>query len=117
MPKTHVLLTTTNQSLNGAHFQVLPKHLADFARLLGDKTFFVGAEYTIADITCYDAVFHYGENLFPGSLEAVPKLNAWMRRIHELPNIRAYRASEQFSQLFPNQTVEDQFVMQAQFNQ
>ena len=116
-PKTHVLLNITKQSLICAHSQVLPKHLANFAQLLGEKTFFVGAEYTIADITCYDAVFHYGENLFPGSLNAVPKLNAWMRRIHELPNTRAYRASAQFVKLFPNQSVEDQFIMQAQFNQ
>lgn len=76
-----------------------PKHLDNFARLLGDQEFLVGGACTVADLTLYDTLVNFGFNLVPGAEAKYPKLAKFVERVGKLERIAAYKASPKFSTL------------------
>eukprot|EP00320_Phaeocystis_rex_P009971 CAMPEP_0119096664 /NCGR_PEP_ID=MMETSP1178-20130426/173514_1 /TAXON_ID=33656 /ORGANISM="unid sp, Strain CCMP2000" /LENGTH=205 /DNA_ID=CAMNT_0007080559 /DNA_START=35 /DNA_END=652 /DNA_ORIENTATION=+ len=79
--------------------KTLPKHLDNFARLLGESEFFVGGACTVADLTAYDVFVNFGFNLVPGLDAKYPTLAAFVERVGALEKIAAYRTSDSFKAL------------------
>jgi len=78
---------------------VLPVHLSNFARLLGDNPFFCGTRTTCADIAVWEALSTVS-CLLPGALDAYPSLKGFVDRVEQRPNVAKYLASEQFQKLW-----------------
>lgn len=80
---------------------ILPKHLGNLERLLGEKKYFAGGKLSAADICVYDVLDTMVETQVPGILEANhPKLAAFREKMSKLPGIEKYHASEQHKKLF-----------------
>ena len=79
--------------------KVLPLHGGNIERQLGESEYFVSGKLSVADIAVYDVLTTKCRNLVPNSLEAFPKLDAFVKRIEGLEKIAAYRASEQFTKI------------------
>ena len=73
---------------------ILTTHLPNFQRLLGDKSYMCGANFTLADISVYDALANWAERLLPGVLDRFPALRAYVDRVASRPRIAAWLASE-----------------------
>ena len=79
--------------------EVVPKHLANFARLLGASDYFVGSKLTCADLCVWETL-STANCLVPGVLDKHPTLKAFHDRVLERPRIAKYVASEQFTKLW-----------------
>ena len=79
--------------------ETIDKHMANLERILGDKQWFAGSSCTIADCTVFDVCNNYTFNLLPGTIDAYPKLKAFMARFAARPKIQAYMATDQFTKL------------------
>lgn len=78
---------------------ILPKHLQNFARILGDRDYFASdGKFTVADLTIYDALDVSNRQL-PGVLEEYPTLKNFHARIEARPNIAKWLASEERAEL------------------
>jgi len=77
---------------------VLPKHLGNASRLLGEQQYLAGT-FSVADITWYD-VLDVASRQVPGVLDAYPTLKALHARVGARPNIAAWLASEQSKSSF-----------------
>ena len=77
----------------------LPKHLKNLARLLGSRDYFAG-QFTVADITLYDAL-DVSNRQVPGILATeYPTLAAFHARVEARPNIAKWIASEDRAKIF-----------------
>lgn len=73
---------------------VLPKHLANVARLLGEQEWLAGT-FSVADLSWYD-VLDVCERQVPGVLSKYPNLSAFHARVEARPNIAAWHATDKF---------------------
>ena len=79
--------------------EALPKHLKNLARLLGSRDYFAG-QFTVADITLYDAL-DVSNRQVPGILATeYPTLAAFHARVEARPNIAKWIASEDRAKIF-----------------
>ena len=78
---------------------MLPKHVGNIERQLGDNEWFVGGKFSIADVAIYTVLDTNCRGLVPDCLSAFPKLEAFCKRFEALPKIAEYRASERFTKL------------------
>ena len=69
----------------------MPTHVGNLQRLLGDNDWYVGNKFSVADITVYDVLTSQVTTFLPGSLDAFPKLSAFVKRVEETEKIAAYR--------------------------
>ena len=74
--------------------EVMPKHVGNIERQLGDNEYFVGAKLSVADTAVYDVLTTMCRNLVPDCLAAFPKLDAFVTRIEGLEKVAEYRKSE-----------------------
>jgi glutathione S-transferase len=74
---------------------------ANYARLLGEKDYFVGdgKTATVADIVLYEGLFNFGA-MFPDLVEPHANLVAFKSRMASNPNLAAYLAGEQHNSVF-----------------
>jgi len=84
-----------------AHYvhTVLPQHVGNLERQLGDNEYFVGGQLSVADTAIYDVLTTKCRNLVPDYLSAYPKLEAFVQRIEGLETIAEYRKSDAFTKL------------------
>ena len=84
-----------------AHYvhTVLPQHVGNLERQLGDHAYFVGGQLSVADTAIYDVLTTKCRNLVPDYLSAYPKLEAFVQRIEGLETIAEYRKSDAFTKL------------------
>merc|ERR1719356_14566 len=73
---------------------ILPNHLSNFQRQLGENEFFVGNKLSVADITVYDFCRNYANIQVPGSIEPFDKLNAWFTRMQAYEKIKTHEDSD-----------------------
>jgi len=66
--------------------------MANFQNLLGDRKYFVNAEFTVADASMYE-LLDIHNRLFPGLMEEFPQLKAFHQRVEQRPNVRRYLES------------------------
>lgn len=76
------------------------KHVGNLERqILGSdekNEYFLGKEFSIIDVSLYDAITNFGTSCIPGdALKDFPKMKALIQRIAEQPRIAAYIASEE----------------------
>ena len=79
--------------------EVMPKHVGNIERQLGDNEYFVGGKLSVADTAIYDVLTTKCRNMVPDYLSAYPKLDAFVKRIEGLEKIAEYRKSEAFTKL------------------
>jgi len=80
---------------------LLPKHLGNLERLLGDRKYFAGGKLSAADICVYDVLDTMVETQVPGTLAAShPKLTAFRERMSKLSGIEKYHDTEQHKKLW-----------------
>ena len=79
--------------------KVLPQHVGNIERQLGDNEYFVGGKLSVADTAVYDVLVTKCRALYPDCLTAFPKLDAFVKRIEGLEKIAEYRKSEKFTKL------------------
>mmetsp|Transcript_4415 Transcript_4415/g.5114 ORF Transcript_4415/g.5114 Transcript_4415/m.5114 type:complete len:252 (-) Transcript_4415:83-838(-) len=78
---------------------VLPVHLSNYERLLGDKDYFTGRTLTVADLSLYDTL-HVVECQVPGTLREYPKLKSFFDRVQARPTLAKFLGSKQCEKLF-----------------
>ncbi|KAK3275209.1 hypothetical protein CYMTET_16648 [Cymbomonas tetramitiformis] len=79
--------------------EVLPKHLANFVRLLEDRAYFLGPTLCLADLSIYDTLSTV-DCMVPGYLKKYPTLEEFCTRVAQRPNIAKWLASEQHNALW-----------------
>jgi len=80
--------------------ELLPKHLGNFERLLGDRKYFAGGKLSAADICVYDVLDTMVETQVPGTLTAYPKLAEFRERMSKVSGIAKYHETEQHKKLW-----------------
>jgi len=81
--------------------ELLPKHLGNLERILGDRKHFAAGKLTAADISVYDLLDTMIETQVPGILaDKFPKLAAFREKMSKIPGIAKYHESEQHKKLF-----------------
>ena len=78
--------------------EALPKHLGNFARLLGEQVWFAGGRLTIADLTIYDTL-DVANRQAPGCLAKYPTLEAFHRRVEAVPGVAKWLNAEERTKL------------------
>jgi glutathione S-transferase len=73
---------------------VLPLHLGNLSRQLGDNTHFVGDSLTVADTAVFDILVNNALNWIPDSLNDFPNLKKFHDHVAGHEKIGAYLASE-----------------------
>ena len=81
------------------YLAALPKHLDNFARLLGEREWFAPSGFSVADLTIYDTL-DVAERQVPGTLAKYPTLKAFHARVEARPNVAAWLASEMRAKQF-----------------
>ena len=89
----------TPEATQKYHDEIMPKHLANFERILGDNEWFVGGQISVGDITVFDVIQVMCTALFPKALDNFPNLKAHQEKIRALPNIAAYMESDAYKGL------------------
>ena len=87
-------------ALNRYFDDVVPLHLARFARLLGDNAYFVGGSPTIADFAVFNAIDGH-LSVDPNLLEKFPTLAAFHARVAGLATVSAYLEQRRPGELAP----------------
>ena len=77
---------------------VLPNHLGNLQRQLGDSEWFAGDKLSVADVTAFDVCMS-SVGLVPTALDKLDKLRAFCDRVAANPKLTAYRESEEFKGL------------------
>jgi glutathione S-transferase len=74
----------------------IPKHIGNLERLLGDKEFYLGSTFSLADICVYDCVVNFYETSVPEMFAGgkYPRIQALCKRVAERPGIKEYLASD-----------------------
>ena len=94
-----LMFGATPEATKKYHDETMPKHLANFERMLGDNEWFVGGKISVADITVFDVMQVMCTALFPKALDNFPKLKAHQAKMLALPNIAAYMETEAYKGL------------------
>ncbi|KAI1290298.1 Glutathione S-transferase [Halotydeus destructor] len=76
--------------------EVLPAQLDAFTKYLGDKKFVVGDDVTYADFLWYENL-QYHRVFEPSQFENRDVIDAYVKRIEQLPNIAKYMASPAYN--------------------
>merc|ERR1711939_229765 len=63
---------------------ILPLHLGNLERQLGDNDYFVGNKLSVADISAYDLFRHNCLAMVPKILGKLPKLAAFVERMNNM---------------------------------
>jgi len=74
---------------------IMPTGLAKLDALLGDKTFFAGDVFTVADCKAFEAL-DKTRIIYPPALASYPRLEAFLARVEQVPNLAAYFASDRY---------------------
>jgi glutathione S-transferase len=82
------------------YLEILPKHLGNFERLLGERKFFADVKMTAADISVYDLLDTMVVTQVPDALASYPKLSAFRERMSKVSGIEKWHASEQHKKLW-----------------
>lgn len=82
------------------YVELLPKHLGNFERLLGERKFFAGGKLSAADICVYDVLDTMVETQVPGTLAAYPKLTEFRERMSKVSGIEKYHATDEHKKLW-----------------
>jgi len=83
------------QNLKPGFLETLPTKLKQFSDFLKDKQFLVGAEIVSADFNLYDFL-DVLKHLEPNCLDKYSNLQEYIKRIENLPKIKAYMSSPSF---------------------
>ena len=73
---------------------VLPLHLGNLNRQLGDKAHFVGDSLTVADTSVFDILFNNALSMVPDSLNDFPNLKKFHDHVAGHDKLKAYLESE-----------------------
>jgi len=79
--------------------EVQSTHLPNLARLLSGGPYMCGSDFTLADISVYDALANWVERLLPGVLARFPTLHSYVIRVMSRPSIAAWLASAQAAEI------------------
>lgn len=97
--RSFVLFGASPDNVDSFVNEVLPLHLGNFDRMLGDGEYFIGSSLSVADICVYDVLTNYGSDVVPGVLDGFPRLKAFVSRVEGTPKIAAYIASAQYASI------------------
>ena len=74
----------------------IKEKLAQLSAFLGDRQFLSGGSVSYVDFLAYEYLDVHARLLIPGLLSQFPNLEALVKRIEELPGVKAFMASERF---------------------
>nr|APX42722.1 glutathione S-transferase [Corbicula fluminea] len=86
------------ENLKVDYFKNIGTQLAAFEKKLGDNKWFAGNEVTVADFPLYDLLDQH-TLMKADSLDAYPKLQAFLRRFREVPKVKDYLAKDSVKNL------------------
>ncbi|XP_045165161.2 glutathione S-transferase Mu 3-like [Mercenaria mercenaria] len=75
--------------LKADYFKNVQAQLAAFEKKLGNNSWFVGEKITVVDFPMYELLEQH-TRMKPDSLDAYPKLTAFLQRFQKLPNVKEY---------------------------
>ncbi|CAG0922662.1 unnamed protein product [Notodromas monacha] len=75
--------------------EVLPTHLGLFSKFLGEREWITGEKVNFVDFFLYD-VLDWNLYLVPDCLKDYANLDALVKRVEELPSIKAWMASDKY---------------------
>ncbi|XP_052781846.1 glutathione S-transferase Mu 4-like [Mya arenaria] len=86
------------ESLKEDYFKNVQPTLALFGKKLGNNDWFVGNKTTVADFPMYELLDHH-LRMKADSLDAYPKLKAFLQRFSQLPKVKEYLALDSVKNL------------------
>ncbi|WAR26548.1 GSTM5-like protein [Mya arenaria] len=92
-PSFNDILDFPNESLKEDYFKNVQPMLALFEKKLGNNDWFVGNKPTVADFPMYELLDQH-LRMKADSLDACPKLKAFLQRFSQLPKVKEYLAQD-----------------------